>query len=83
MCFLRVLPVQKDAFQIHLLLSMTMVIDHALQCDEGADNDAFTMLMLLNNAKEVSRVEWQYEQINSEQHLQSLRHRNGFQKRYH
>ena len=53
---------------------------HTLQLDD--DSESFMMLMMLT-AKADRQVRWNHERIDWKQHLEKLRHTNGFQKRYH
>ena len=40
-------------------------------------------MLVMITAKETRRVKWDHEQINWQNHVEKLRHTNGFQKRYH
>ena len=55
-------------------------LHQTLQLDD--DSETFVMLMMLT-AKAERRVRWNHERINWKQHVEKLRHTNGFQKRYH
>ena len=71
----------KSIFLQNTLFKKTLFSMDYLEQDKDSDNDALAMLTLLYSAKEVRRAKWQHEQINWEQqHLQKLRHTNGFQK---
>ena len=40
-------------------------------------------MLVMITAKKTRRVKWNHEQINWQNHVEKLRHANGFQKRYH
>ena len=69
----------KRRFAKRLFAKLEKTMDF-LQLDADSDSDAFIMLHMMSSAMEKQREKWHHDLINWEQHLQKLRHTNGFQK---